>query len=261
MSPDLNKIFQGKCEDPPFNIGLPYSLYDDQLPYTEYVNWSRRWINECVRVLKPNGSMYVFIGDDYAAEIKVLLRESGLKFRNWLCWYFKFGQSQRRKFNRCHTHILYYTKSATDFTFNAADILVPSARQLTYNDKRAKAGGKVPDDIWEVYARDVDCRPDELRLYPEDLELWTDPRLCGTFNERLNKADGSAHPCQLPLSLLRRIIKASSNKRDLVVDCFSGTGTTAYAAAELERNFITMEMDPEYVKVGRERLSTLGVQA
>src|SRR5688500_2376943 len=123
----LNQIIQGKCEDvlktlpeasidliatdPPFNIGLPYNLYEDRLPYAEYVNWSRRWITESVRVLKPNGSMYVMIGDEYAAEVKVLLRESGLKFRNWIVWAYTFGQNQKRKFSRCHTHILFFTKS------------------------------------------------------------------------------------------------------------------------------------------------------
>ena len=271
LTPYLNKITLGKCEDvlsflpdacadlvatdPPFGIGLPYNLYEDNLPYEEYINWSRRWITECFRVLKPTGSLYLLIGDEYAAEIKVLLRETGFKFRNWLNWYYTFGQNQRKKFNRCHTHIFYYTKSSTDFTFNFADITVPSARQLVYGDKRAKAGGKVPDDIWEVYARDVDCRLDQLRLYPEDTQLWNDSRLCGTFKERLIKSDGSAHPCQLPSALCGRIIKASSNPGDLVVDPFCGTGTFAYMAKKLGRNYITMEMDPEYVDLATRRLA------
>lgn len=271
LSPWLNKISLGRCEDilaampddsvdlaacdPPFNIGLNYSLCDDNLPYEEYINWSRRWVSELHRVLKPNASLYLLIGDEYAAEMKVLLRETGFKFRNWIIWAYGFGQNQRKKFSRCHTHILYFTKSSKDFTFNFADIAVPSARQLIYNDRRAKNGGKVPDDIWTVYARDVDCKPHELRIYPEDTLLWDDSRLCGTFKERLTKADGSAHPCQLPLSLVERIVKASSNPDDVVLDGFCGTGTTAYAAKRLGRNYITMDMDPEYVELATRRLA------
>lgn len=242
--------------DPPFNIGLPYNEYEDELPYDEYMAWAERWLKSAYRVLKSTGSIYVCIGDEYAAEIKTLMRKAGFKFRNWIVWYYTFGQNQRKKFNRCHTHILYFVKDAKNFTWNPSDILVPSARQLIYNDKRAKSGGKIPDDMWEVYVRDVVARAHEMRLWPEDTQLWTDSRLCGTFNERIVKQDGSVHPCQMPLDIFRRIIKVSSNPEDLVLDPFSGTGTTAFAARELGRNFITMDIDEEYVNVTKNRLAT-----
>ncbi len=241
--------------DPPFNIGLDYSAYDDNLPYDEYVKFSRDWLSECHRILKPTGSIYVAIGDEFAAEVKVTMRQLGFKFRNWVVWNYSFGESQRKKFNRTHAHILYMVKDAKNFTFNASDIMVPSARQLIYKDKRAKSGGKLPDDVWDVFVRDAVCRADQLKIYPEDTLLWDDSRLCGTFKERLVKEDGSAHPCQLPMSILERVIKVSSNPGDLVVDPFCGTGTTAYVANRLKRSYITMEMDPEYVDLARRRIA------
>jgi DNA modification methylase len=272
MLPERNKVLKGDCiplmqampggvvdlvfADPPFNIGLNYDVYKDKLPYDQYYSWSARWIEECVRILKPDGSMYVAIGDEFASEVNVILKTAGLKFRNWICWYYTFGQNQRLKFNRCHTHILYFVKDSDSYTFNASDVLVPSARQLKYNDKRAKSGGKIPDDVWMVHAED-DVPVHELRLWPEDAQLWNDSRVCGTFKERLRRADGSAHPCQMPLSVLRRIIRASSSKGQLVLDPFCGTGTTAYAAKELGRDYLTMELSEEYFNVATDRLTPL----
>jgi site-specific DNA-methyltransferase (adenine-specific) len=232
-------------------------LYRDNLPYDQYVNWSRHWIKSAYRILKPTGSLYVAIGDEYAAEVKVLLREAGFKFRNWIIWHYTFGQNTKKKFGRCHTHILYFVKDLENFIWNPSEIFIPSARQLKYNDRRANSTGKIPDDVWEVYARDVECRAHELRLYPEDTLLWNDSRLCGTFHERLVKEDGSAHPCQMPLSVLDRIIRVSSNPGSLVVDPFSGTATTACSAKSLGRNYITMDIDPEYVDVSKKRLDSV----
>jgi site-specific DNA-methyltransferase (adenine-specific) len=121
--------------DPPFNIGIKYDVYNDNMPYGEYYNWSE-WIKETYRLLKNNGTIYIAIGDEFAAEINVILKRTGFYFRNWIIWYFTFGQNQRKKFNRSHTHILYFTKNKEQFTFNDRDIRVPSARQLIYKDKR-----------------------------------------------------------------------------------------------------------------------------
>ena len=129
---------------------------------------------------------------------------------------------------------------------------MPSTRQLIYKDKRAKGGGKTPDDVWPVYA-DAGGLPHDLAVYPQDWEMWSDSRLCGTFKERLIKPDGSAHPCQMPLSILRRIVRASLNPGDLVLDPFSGTGTTA-AATALGRRFCAIDQSAEYCAIGAERV-------
>jgi len=214
--------------DPPFNIGIKYDSYSDNRSYEEYYNWSKEWITQAYRLLKPNGSIYIAIGDEFAAEINLILKRQGLYFRNWIIWYYTFGQNQKRKFNRAHTHILYYTKHKSNFIFNDHEIRIPSARQLIYNDRRANPKGKIPDDVWEF------------------------PRVCGTFKERIGN-----HPCQMPERLLERIIKTSSNEGDLVLDPFGGTGTTAFVAKQLKRHYITIEISETYFKAINDRLNDL----
>ncbi|MCX7880075.1 MAG: site-specific DNA-methyltransferase [Ignavibacteria bacterium] len=238
---DLNKVYLGDCievmksfpdqtvdlvfADPPFNIGIRYDLHNDKMPYYEYYNWSEKWIKEAYRLLKTNGSIYVAIGDEFAAEINIILKKTGFYYRNWIIWYYTFGQNQRKKFSRAHTHILFFTKSNSNYIFNDKLIRIPSARQLKYNDKRAHPMGKVPDDVWFF------------------------PRVCGTFKERI-----AGHPCQMPEELLELIIKTSSNEGDLVLDPFGGTGTTAYVAKKLNRNFVTIEISKKYYQIILDRL-------
>lgn len=238
---EINKVYLGDCieimhnipkgsvdlifADPPFNIGIKYDLHNDNMPYDEYYKWSDRWISECYRILKNNGSIYIAIGDEFAAEINIILKKKGFYFRNWIIWYYTFGQNQRKKFNRSHTHILYFVKDKENFIFNDNDIRIPSARQLIYNDKRANPLGKVPDDVWQF------------------------SRVCGTFKERIGE-----HPCQMPEDLLELVIKASSNEKDIILDPFGGTGTTAYVAKKLKRNYITIEISKEYYTTILQRL-------
>ena len=261
--------------DPPFNIGLKYDLYEDKVDYKTYIAWCKSWISECYRVLAPNGSIYVSIGDEYQAEINILLKEAGFFFRNTIVWYYTFGENQRNKFNRCHTMIHYFSKSATDFKFNADAVKVPSKRQLM-GDKRAKAGGKCPDDVWESLSNgnptpsalidnqwdgtveeSIANMPMIQRLgeavgIPDD--VWKISRVCGTFKERLLKKDGSAHPCQQPQSTFERMLRASSDEGDLVIDPFCGTGTCGFVAHEMNRRFITMDLSEEYCRVAAERI-------
>lgn len=214
--------------DPPFNIGIKYDTHNDNMPYEEYYKWSEKWIGEIGRLLKNNGAIYIAIGDEFAAEINIILKRAGFHFRNWIIWYYTFGQNQRKKFNRAHTHILYFVKDKNQFTFNDKNIRIPSARQLIYKDKRANPIGKIPDDVWQF------------------------SRVCGTFKERIEK-----HPCQMPEDLLKLIIKASSNEEDLILDPFLGSGTTAVACKELGRKYIGIEISPEYCEIARRRVGAI----
>jgi len=213
--------------DPPYNIGLKYDNHKDNMPYEEYVNWTEKWITACLRVLKDNGSIYIAIGDEYAAEVVSVLKKKGLSMRNWIIWHYTFGQNQRKKFSRAHTHIIYFTKDPTNFTFNSDDIRVKSIRQKI-GDKRANPKGKIPDDVWKI------------------------SRVAGTFKERVKN-----FPCQLPLALLERVIKASSNAGDVVLDPFIGSGTTAVASKKLGRKYIGIDISPNYVKNTENRLRSM----
>lgn len=215
--------------DPPFNIGYVYDNYRDDVPNAEYVAWSRNWMAACQRVLKADGSFYVAIGDDFAAEIRLIGRELGLYLRNWIIWSYTFGQSMKQKFGRAHTHIFYFTKDADRFTFNDRALRFPSARHTQYQDLRANPLGRLPDDVWDEF-----------------------PRVCGTFKER-----AGFHGCQMPEALLTRIILASSNPGDIVLDPFVGSGTTVAAAKRVGRRYIGIDISPQYVERTRQRLAAV----
>ncbi|MHC4400430.1 MAG: DNA-methyltransferase, partial [Planctomycetota bacterium] len=197
--------------------------------------------------LKANGTFWLAIGDEYAAELKVMLQqEHRLVCRNWVVWYYTFGVNCTNKFSRSHAHLLYMVKDPRKFTFNADDpaIRVPSARQLVYADKRANPKGRLPDDTWILRPQDL---PDGFR---PDSDTWYFSRVCGTFGERARW-----HGCQMPEQLLGRIIRASSNGGDLVLDPFAGSGTTLAVAKKLDRRFLGFEISPEYTERVRARLS------
>lgn len=229
--------------DPPFNIGYEYDRYDDRRAKEDYLVWTERWLAAVRRLLTPTGSFFVAIGDEYAAEVKVRLDALGLTMRNWIVWHYTFGVNCTRKFNRSHAHIFYYVADPKRYTFNAAAVRVPSARQTTYADRRANPAGKLPDDTWVL-------RPQEDgRLFPSDSDTWYVSRVCGTFKER------TAHPCQMPEGVLERIVRIASNPGDLVLDPFAGSGTTLAVAKRLGRRYLGVELSPEYAERVRQRLS------
>lgn len=241
----LNKIICGDCikvlnkikepfadlifADPPFNIGYKYDGYNDNVSKDKYITWTRDWMTACKKALKPAGSFYIAIGDDFAANVKNIADELKLFMRNWLIWHYSFGQHTKNKFARSHTHIFYFVNDKKNFTFNDFSTRIPSDRQLIYDDKRANSKGRMPDDVWDEFSR-----------------------VCGTFKERQGW-----HPCQMPEMLLKRIISVSSNIGDCILDPFCGSGTSAAAAAQLQRNYVGIEVSKKYVKQSLKRLAEL----
>jgi site-specific DNA-methyltransferase (adenine-specific) len=215
--------------DPPFNIGFRYDKYHDKVEKNNYLAWTRDWMEACIKALQPHGSFYIAIGAEYAAHVRIIGEELGLTLRNWIIWHYTFGQQAKAKFSRSHAHIFYFVKDARQFVFNDIAVRLPSDRQLIYNDSRANATGKIPNDVWGEYSR-----------------------VCGTFYERQGW-----HPCQMPELLLGRIIAASSKPGDLVLDPFNGSGTTAAAALQLGRDYCGFDISEEYVKNTRLRLEEI----
>jgi DNA modification methylase len=251
MKDFLNKIICGDCikvlesacggnepfadlifADPPFNIGYKYDKYNDTVQKEKYIEWTKEWMAACKKVLKPHGSFYIAIGDDYAANVKTIADELGLHLRNWIIWHYTFGQQTKQKFARSHTHIFYFVNDKKNFTFNDFAVRVPSDRQLIYSDRRANSAGRIPDDVWTEFSR-----------------------VCGTFKERQGW-----HPCQMPEILLQRIISVSTNEGDCVLDPFSGSGTTAAAACQFARNYVGIEISKKYVNQSQKRLDALKKQ-
>jgi site-specific DNA-methyltransferase (adenine-specific) len=238
----MSQIPEGSIDlafaDPPFNIGYKYDVYEDRLAADEYLAWTKQWGQALVRTLKPTGTFWLAIGDDFAAELKLLFqRELGLYCRSWIIWYYTFGVNCKYKFSRSHTHLFHFVKDPKKFTFNNNAIRVPSARQLVYADSRADSNGRLPDDTWILRPQDA---PESFT--PEE-DVWHVPRVCGTFKER-----AGWHGCQMPEQLLGRIIKASSNPGDRVLDPFGGSGTTLAVAKKLDRRFIGFELSKNYAQ-------------
>ena len=241
-SPAINRVHRGDCldllarmpdasvhlafADPPFNIGYDYDSYDDRLAADVYLKWSKQWMSEVGRVLRSDGTFWLAIGDEYAAELKVTAtRELGFTCRSWVVWYYTFGVHCKYKFARSHAHLFQFVKNPEAFTFNTDAVRVPSARELVYGDKRASPTGRLPDDTWIL-------RPQDLpEGFAADGDTWYFPRVCGTFKER-----SGWHGCQMPEQLLGRIIRASSHEDDVVLDPFGGSGTTLAVAKKLGRS-------------------------
>lgn len=250
---ELRKLTAGSVQlafaDPPFNIGYDYDVYDDKRDCESYLNWTREWISEVHRVLDPHGTFWLAIGDEYAAEMKVMAtREIGFTCRSWVVWYYTFGVNCKRKFTRSHAHLFHFVKDAKNFTFNESDpaVRVPSARQLVYADNRANPHGRLPDDTWILRPQDL---PHGFR--PEE-DTWYFPRVAGTFKER-----AGFHGCQMPEQLLGRIIRCCSNPGDLVLDPFSGSASTLVVARKLGRSALGFELSPDYARLGQERLDAV----
>jgi site-specific DNA-methyltransferase (adenine-specific) len=261
--------------DPPFNIGYLYHGYNDRQNTKDYLKFSEEWIRAVYHALKPTGSFYLAIGDEYAADLCVIARRNvGFNLRNWIIWHYTFGQQTKMKFAKSHTHILYFTKDPGVFTFNADAVRVASARQTTYADARANPKGKLPDDTWYLRPQEAaghayveagfkktmkDAAKDksfagadsEIRrdYFDPTSDTWNVSRVCGTFHER-----EGFHGCQMPLGVLDRIVKASSNPGDIVLDPFNGSGTTAVSAAMLGRKYVGIDQSAEYVKFARTRV-------
>lgn len=265
MALAFNTIHQGDCieqlqtlpagcidlafADPPFNIGYDYDVYDDKKNYEHYLDWTRRWMSEVSRALKPTGAFWIAIGDEYAAEIK-LIGQNDLKLtcRSWIIWYYTFGVNCTKKFSRSHAHLFHFVKDAKSYTFNSMAIRVPSARQLVYADGRANPSGRLPDDTWILRPQDV---PDG---FTADQDTWYFPRVAGTFKER-----AGFHGCQMPEQLLGRIIRSCSNEGEVVLDPFTGSGTTLTVAKKLGREWLGFELSPQYAKKALARIKRVDV--
>jgi site-specific DNA-methyltransferase (adenine-specific) len=216
--------------DPPFNWSATYDRWEDDLPHNEYLDFTYAWLAACVKALRPGGSLWVNIPDDWAAEIVVYLKgKCRMELANWCIWHYRFGQNTRSRFISSKVHALYFVKPESakgKRTWNHLEIVEPSDRATTYGDKRTLSkrdgvppGMRVPMDVW--YGK-----------------FWG--RIQGNNKER-----AARHHNQLPEIYLARVIRACSNEGDVVIDPFLGSGTTGVVAHKLKRRFIGIEFSPE----------------
>ncbi|MBL0928350.1 MAG: site-specific DNA-methyltransferase [Phycisphaerales bacterium] len=207
-----------------------YDTWNDRMPDGEYLDFTRRWLDGCIAALRPNGSLWVNIPDDWAAEIVLHLKgdrdadghpRRRMHMVNWCIWHYRFGQNTLGRFINSKVHVLYFCKDASRRTWNGDAVLEPSDRATTYADKRTfnkkegASGLRLPMDVW--YGK-----------------YWG--RIQGNNEERR-----AGHDNQIPEVYLERVIRACSNEGDLVLDPFLGSGTTCTVARELRRRSIGFE--------------------
>ncbi len=219
--------------DPPYGIGKQFANFYDKWPSeADYVQWCKSWLDLCIAKLKPNGSLYVMTSTQCVPYLDLFLRER-LHIASRIVWHYdSSGVQAKRHFGSMYEPILFCVKDRNSYTFNADDIKVEartgSQRKLIDYRKATPtpySAEKIPGNVW-YYAR---------------------------VRYRMHEYEN--HPTQKPESLLERIILASSNPGDVVLDPFSGTFTTSAVAKRLDRKTIGIEWEEDYIKTGLRRCS------
>jgi site-specific DNA-methyltransferase (adenine-specific) len=206
--------------DPPYNLGKDYGNNKDLKAWHEYEDFTRAWLTQSVRVLKSTGSIYVFMGVRFISNLFRMLEEDfSLNFNGWITWHYTQGMGRKTGFSPRHEDILYFTKSK-DYTFNLDDIRVP---QKYYRERNNMAGAN-PGDVWQ----------------------FSHVHYCSEERE--------PHPTQKPEALIERIVRASSNLGNLVLDPFVGSGTTCRVAKVLGRNWLGIDINPDYIAMSQRRI-------
>ncbi len=256
--PELQNIPSGLVDmayiDPPFKTGRHQGDYDDRWnSMCDYIDFMKPRIQEIHRVLKPGGTIYVHVDTSANAYVRVMLDEIfGIKnFKNEIIWAYKGPSTVKNAFPGKHDTIFRYAKPGGPVTFNADDIRVPydpdTIEKRAYEFNRFKKGAKMtgvnagsePRPV-ESYARGK---------IPED--WWADIGSGG----QMSHSQYTGYATQKPEKLLERVIKASSNPGDVVLDAFAGSGTTCAVAKRLGRKSICIDQNPKACKIMEERLT------
>ena len=228
--------------DPPYNINkAEWDRFENQ---EQYIEWSMQWIREAHRVLKKEGTMYLCGFSEILADIK---QPSMNYFRSckWLVWYYKNKANMGNDWGRSHESILHLRKSKKKI-FNIDDIRIPYGNHTLKYPSHPQAessqygNGAKQKNVWSPHPRGAKPR--------DVIEV---PTTCNGMNEK------TPHPTQKPEELVRKFVLASSKEGDLVIDPFSGSGTTLVVAEQLARRWAGCEIDPEYNKWAIDRIETV----
>jgi len=198
---------------------------------TDYATWCYQWLELCIKKLKPNGSLYVMTSTQAMPYLDLWLRERMTVLSRIVWHYDSSGVQAKKHFGSLYEPILFCVKDAKNYTFNAGDIAV---------EAKTGATRKLMD-----YRKTV---PTPYNITKVPGNVWSMPRV------RYRMPEYEQHPSQKPEALLERIIKASSNAGDLILDPFAGTFTSCAVAQRLGRKAIGIELQTEYFKTGLRRL-------
>ncbi|CAD5910343.1 DNA-methyltransferase [Planktothrix agardhii] len=220
---------------PPYNIGKEY---EECLPLNKYLSWCIEWIQEIYRVTNPNGAFWLNLG---YTSIPGVAKAIPIPYLLWdkipfyliqeIIWNYGAGVAGKKFFSPRNEKFLWYVKDPNNYIFNLDDIRDPNVKY-----PNQKKNGKI--------------KVNPLGKNPTD--VWSFPKVTSGKN-RASK-ERTSHPAQFPITVIDRIIKASSYEGDLIIDPFLGSGTTAIAALSLNRQVIGFEIKPEYCEIATQRI-------
>ncbi len=208
--------------DPPYNLGKNYGNNIDKRTFDEYLDFSRNWLTETKRILKPTGSVYVFMGFRFISYLyNIFEQELQMHFNGWITWHYTQGIGRTKGFSPRHDDILLFTKT-DNFKFNLDSVRVPQK----YFRERNNMRGANPGDVWE----------------------FSHVHYCNSNRQN--------HPTQKPEGVIERMVLASSDENDFVIDPFAGSGTTLRVCQQTNRRCLGIEINPTFVSMIQTRLSS-----
>ena len=218
---------------PPYNIGKVYGKYNDKMSFEEWEELMQTITKEVYRILKPNGSFFLNLSPVPIGKSKEIfplpylgykiIKENNFYLRNLITWTFNGMQNPTKRLAGRYENILWCVKDIDNYIFNLDDVRIP---YITKNDKRLTGKGRNPTDVWYF----------------------------DRVNNMTKNSLGLTHPTIYPTPMIERIIKMSSNTNDTILDPFLGSGTSAIAALNLDRNIIGFELDDKYLPEIESRL-------
>lgn len=233
----LNKVKDESVDlifiDPPYNLKKKYAndITDTWNSDFEYIKWVERWLEIAISKLKPNGSLYIMNTTQNMPFIDLYLRDK-LHIKSRIVWHYdSSGVQAKRYYGSLYEPILFCTKNKNKYTFNGSEIAV---KTMTGSVRKL-----------------IDYRKNPPQMYNETKipgNVWYFPRV------RFKMKEYVKHPSQKPISLLQRIVLASSNENDTVLDLFAGSFSLGVVCKQLNRNYIGIELSKSYCQLGEKRL-------
>ena len=230
-----NEIIHLTITSPPYNIGKEY---ESRMDLSEYLNWCASWIGEVHRLTNYDGTFWLNLG---YTSVPQSAKAIPIPYLIWdripffliqeIVWHYGAGVAGKKFFSPRNEKFLWYVKDQTSYTFNLDDVRDPDVKypnQKKNGKVKVNALGKNPGDVWQF------------------------PKV--TSGAKRASKERTAHPAQFPISVIDRIVKASSRPDDLVMDPFLGSGTTAVSALKLGRKVLGFEIKKEYCELAARRL-------
>lgn len=221
--------------DPPYNLDKNFGAWNEKKNKNIWLPWSKEWLDQCNRVLKNGGNIFVYGIHHHLCWLQCYMYEIGLSYRRQIIWHYENGFSGYKNTLAAHYEPLLWFSKGDEYTYNEIREPYKSTERLKH--KIIKNG-----KVWTPHP--------EGRMAGD---IWSFPTLAGRRfrDEKVN------HPTQKPLSISERIVRHFSNEEEIVLVPFSGSGSECVAAKTLGRKYIGFELNQDYIDISNKRLGEI----